>query len=60
MYNVQLYMYVQEKISTFNKPPVDEEEVRRQQMKKASFIAKLNKFQDPAPAKENKNTESIR
>jgi hypothetical protein len=49
-----------EKISAFNKPVVDEAEVRRQQMKKASFLAKLNKFESPDSAKENKNTESLR
>jgi hypothetical protein len=40
---------------------VKEEEVRREQMKKASFLAKLNKFQaSESLAKENKDTESLR
>jgi hypothetical protein len=52
---------MQEKISAFNKPVVKEEEVRREQMKKASFLAKLNKFQaSESLAKENKDTESLR
>jgi hypothetical protein len=35
--------------------------VRREQMKKASFLAKLNKFQaSESLAKENKDTESLR
>ncbi len=54
-------LFIQEKISAFNKPVVKEEEVRREQMKKASFLAKLNKFQaSESLAKENKDTESLR
>ena len=56
-----MLLSIQEKISAFNKPVVKEEEVRREQMKKASFLAKLNKFQaSESLAKENKDTESLR
>jgi len=45
-------MSVQNKISIFNKPNIDETEVMKNQIKKAKFLAKLSKFENMNDAEE--------
>eukprot|EP00092_Neocalanus_flemingeri_P035664 GFUD01038829.1.p1 GENE.GFUD01038829.1~~GFUD01038829.1.p1 ORF type:complete len:101 (+),score=48.56 GFUD01038829.1:48-305(+) len=54
-------MSLQEKISSFNKPDTNEEEVKEQQRKKASFNSKFAKFEsNEIPKKESAAKEKAR